>query len=84
MVFSDGSVLDARYVYSEARYLNNSCEPNCEVREMDGADGKKHMGVFTLMDVPAGAELTISYRERAETGAEKATEWDGKGKEAGS
>lgn len=56
-----GRMLDAQCVDSQARYLNHSCDPNCEAWLWEGADGRSHIGVFTHVHVAAGTELTIRY-----------------------
>ncbi|KAF2859717.1 SET domain-containing protein, partial [Piedraia hortae CBS 480.64] len=43
------------------RFINHSCQPNCEVRMLT-VDGKLRLGVFAGEDgVPAGTELTYDY-----------------------
>lgn len=61
MALSGGRELDAQHVNTKARYINHSCEPNCQVGEWDGADGKQHVAVFTVVPVAAGTELTFPY-----------------------
>lgn len=50
--------------YAPFRYLNHSCEPNCEFDHFDD-DGEYGAGarlyVIALGDILAGAELTIDY-----------------------
>eukprot|EP00644_Phytophthora_capsici_P002886 jgi/Phyca11/129550/e_gw1.85.54.1 len=45
---------------NEPRFINHSCEPNCEVTEFQSCDGP-HVGIFTLYAIPAGDELTVDY-----------------------
>lgn len=57
----DGWALDARDVENQARYINHSCDPNCCVWIWIGADGEKHIAIFTIRDLVGKEELTISY-----------------------
>ncbi|OAP54048.1 hypothetical protein AYL99_11582 [Fonsecaea erecta] len=57
----NGLVLDASEMDTQARYINHSCDPNCEVWNCIGADNKNHIGIFAKVAIKAGTELTISY-----------------------
>jgi hypothetical protein len=58
----DGNMfIDGKNVDSEARYLNHSCEPNCMIEVWDVA-GVQRAGLFALMNIRKGQELTIDYR----------------------
>jgi SET domain-containing protein len=48
MALSDGRVIDGGVRGSRARYLNHSCNPNCEIYEMDG-----RVFVYTRQEVAA-------------------------------
>jgi SET domain-containing protein len=48
--------IDAGRKGNEAKYINHSCEPNCEAR----AVGQK-IYIFALRDIQAGEELTYDY-----------------------
>jgi SET domain-containing protein len=51
---TDGKhVIDGKNV---ARYINHSCEPNCESDEIDG-----RVWIIALRDIAAGEELTYDY-----------------------
>lgn len=43
------------------RFINHSCEPNCEVQKWVVQDGEITIGLFTLRDIPADTELTFDY-----------------------
>jgi SET domain-containing protein len=43
-----------------ARYVNHSCDPNCEADEIDG-----RIFITSIRDIPAGAELTYDYNMEA-------------------
>ena len=49
----DGSPLD-----NTARYINHSCEPNCESHIKDG-----HILIHAFRDITPGEELTFDYGE---------------------
>jgi uncharacterized protein len=48
--------IDGDVPYNTARYLNHSCEPNCET-ENDGG----HIWITALRDIMPGEELTYNY-----------------------
>jgi len=48
--------LDGDRADNLCKYLNHSCDANCESRWCDG-----HIGIFTLRAVAPGEELTINY-----------------------
>ena len=54
---ADGQVIDGASKGNEARFLNHSCEPNCEPLEHD--DGR--VFIYALMDIERGEELTYYY-----------------------
>ena len=44
------------------RYLNHSCEPNCQLLTWEDEKTKEpRLGVFALTEIPPGVELTIDY-----------------------
>jgi uncharacterized protein len=54
---SDGRVIDGGAHGNEARFINHSCEPNCEA--MEHPDGSVH--IYALMDIERGEELNYNY-----------------------
>jgi len=48
--------LDGDVDWNPARFLNHSCEPNCEAQFIDG-----HIWMVAIRDVRAGEELTFNY-----------------------
>jgi SET domain-containing protein len=55
----DGSVvIDPSVGGNEARWINHSCEPNCEAIEEE--DGR--VFIYALRDIGAGEELSYDYR----------------------
>lgn len=55
--------VDSAYTGSVVRFLNHSCEPNCQLFE--GRVGVKYRLAFveTLREILSGEELTIDYGE---------------------
>ena len=58
---SDGSLIDGADGGNATRYLNHSCDPNCEAIELEGADGRLEIALHTIRAVPAGDELFLDY-----------------------
>jgi len=55
---SSGRVIDGGDQGNDARWINHSCEPNCEAQE--GRHGKR-VYIVTLRDVRRGEELNYDY-----------------------
>lgn len=53
---SDGNVIDGGDEGNDARFINHSCEPNCEAYEEDG-----RVYIHALRDIEAGEELNYNY-----------------------
>lgn len=61
---NDKYVIDANYDGNEARWINHSCEPNCEAvtEEHDGKDRRKDkVFIEAIRDIKPGEELSYSY-----------------------
>jgi uncharacterized protein len=54
---ADGRVIDGGVGGNSARWLNHSCQPNCEAIE----DERGRVFIETLKDVKPGDELSIAY-----------------------
>jgi len=54
------TVIDGGVGGRAARYVNHSCDPNCEADEIDG-----RIFITSIRDIPAGAELTYDYNMEA-------------------
>ena len=52
----DGSVIDAGVKGNAAKYINHSCDPNCEAVEEDA-----HIVIYALRDIERGEELVYDY-----------------------
>ena len=56
-VLDDDTVLDARYGGSDARFINHSCDPNCETVIERG-----HIYIKAIKTIQPETELTYDYR----------------------
>jgi uncharacterized protein len=52
----DGSVIDAGRRGNAAKYINHSCDPNCEALEEEG-----RIFIYALRDIRRGEELAYDY-----------------------
>jgi SET domain-containing protein len=52
----DGHVIDGKYQGNAAKWINHSCEPNCEADEVDG-----RVFVNALRAIKPGEELNYDY-----------------------
>ncbi|XP_051534230.1 histone-lysine N-methyltransferase, H3 lysine-36 specific-like [Myxocyprinus asiaticus] len=53
-------IIDAGPKGNEARFMNHSCQPNCETQKWT-VNGDTRVGLFSLTDIPACTELTFNY-----------------------
>jgi SET domain-containing protein len=56
-VLDDETVLDARYGGNDARFINHSCDPNCETEIEKG-----HIYIKAIKAIAPETELTYDYR----------------------
>lgn len=62
MEISSDHVLDAADKGNLSRFINSSCDPNCETQKWnDAATGQTHVGIFALSDISAGTEILYNY-----------------------
>lgn len=57
-------VLDANIKGNEARWINHSCDPNCDSEHVDAEDGDKskdRIEIKAIRDITAGEELSYNY-----------------------
>uniref|UniRef100_UPI00358EFC59 histone-lysine N-methyltransferase ASH1L-like isoform X2 n=1 Tax=Myxine glutinosa TaxID=7769 RepID=UPI00358EFC59 len=59
-----GMVIDSYRMGNEARFVNHSCQPNCEMQKWS-VNGVYRIGLFALKEIPAGVELTYDYNFHA-------------------
>jgi uncharacterized protein len=57
---SDDLVIDGNAGGNFARFMNHSCEPNCEAETADSPNGTR-VFINALRDIPQGEELTYNY-----------------------
>ncbi|XP_069362911.1 uncharacterized protein [Maniola hyperantus] len=62
-------MIDAGPKGNLARFMNHSCEPNCETQKWTVL-GDVRVGLFAIFDIPANSELTFNYNLES-TGIEK-------------
>lgn len=60
MSISKNEVIDPTFKGNLARFINHSCDPNCETQKWHVL-GEVCVGIFTLKDVNEGEELTFNY-----------------------
>ena len=57
-------VIDANIKGNEARWINHSCDPNCDSEHIDAEDGDKskdRIEIKAIRDIKAGDELSYNY-----------------------
>ena len=54
-------MIDAGPKGNIARFMNHSCDPNCETQKWT-VNGDTKVGLFAVADIPAGTELTFNYQ----------------------
>ncbi|KAI0987287.1 hypothetical protein GJ496_008847 [Pomphorhynchus laevis] len=64
MTLGDSLVIDSYRFGGIARFINHSCQPNCEVRQWI-VDGLRRMCLFTVRAIDENEELTYNYNFRA-------------------
>jgi len=60
----DEYVIDANRDGNVARWINHSCNPNCEATQIEDAKGRQHkdrVHIHALRDIAAGEELSYNY-----------------------
>lgn len=53
-------VIDGHRMGGDGRFVNHSCEPNCEMQKWT-VNGQYRMALFALRDIEAGEEITYDY-----------------------
>ncbi len=59
----DNLTLDGTPRRHIARYMNHSCDPNCEAIIEEYENGDKKVMIYALRDIAPGEELTYDYGE---------------------
>ena len=57
---TSGIVIDGYRVANEGRFVNHSCEPNCEMQKWS-VNGYYRVGLFALRDIESDEEVTYDY-----------------------
>lgn len=60
MNIGNGEVIDAARKGNFGRFINHSCDPNCETQKWM-VRGELSIGLFAIKDIPANSELTFDY-----------------------
>ncbi|KAB7505128.1 Histone-lysine N-methyltransferase ASH1L, partial [Armadillidium nasatum] len=55
-----GMVIDGHRIGGDCRFVNHSCDPNCEMQKWY-VNGQYRMALFALKDIKKGDELTYDY-----------------------
>lgn len=61
MNLTSGLTVDATKEGNKARFLNHSCDPNCEIQKW-WVNGLWRVGIFALRDIPEDEEVTVDYK----------------------
>ncbi|KAM8825880.1 histone-lysine N-methyltransferase SETD2 isoform 1-T2 [Synchiropus picturatus] len=61
MALKNNEIIDATLKGNCSRFMNHSCEPNCETQKWT-VNGQVRVGFFTTKAVTAGTELTFDYQ----------------------
>uniref|UniRef100_A0A669DYM6 [histone H3]-lysine(36) N-trimethyltransferase n=1 Tax=Oreochromis niloticus TaxID=8128 RepID=A0A669DYM6_ORENI len=61
MSLKNNEIIDATQKGNCSRFMNHSCEPNCETQKWT-VNGQLRVGFFTTKAVTAGTELTFDYQ----------------------
>ncbi|GIY58904.1 histone-lysine N-methyltransferase SETD2 [Caerostris darwini] len=61
MALKTDEILDATYKGNWSRFINHSCDPNCETQKWT-VNGELRVGVFAKRRISAGEEFTLDYQ----------------------
>lgn len=62
MDMHDDFYVDAERRGNLSRFINSSCNPNCESQKwIDQSTGQTHVGIYALYDIRATSEITYNY-----------------------
>jgi hypothetical protein len=61
MELDNGIYVDGKFKGSNSRYINHSCDPNCELQRWV-VNGGPRIGIFAITDIPAGTPLSYDYQ----------------------
>lgn len=58
----DDVIIDSTNAGNIARFVNHSCEPNCEAKDVPNLHGKRRIVFKSLRDIMPGEELGYDYK----------------------
>jgi hypothetical protein len=61
MELANGIYVDGKYEGNVSRFINHSCDPNCELQRWN-IRGKIHIGIFAIRDILPGEPLSYDYQ----------------------
>lgn len=61
MTIKNGKIIDASVKGNLARFMNHSCNPNCETQKWT-VNGRLRVGLFAKRHIKADSELTFDYK----------------------
>lgn len=61
MALRSDEIIDATVKGNYTRFINHSCEPNCETQKWT-VNGELRIGFFTIRNLQAGEEITFDYQ----------------------
>uniref|UniRef100_H2YKY0 Histone-lysine N-methyltransferase n=1 Tax=Ciona savignyi TaxID=51511 RepID=H2YKY0_CIOSA len=61
MALSQDEIIDATLKGNTSRFINHSCDPNCETQKWT-VNGRLRVGFFTLRNISKGEEITFDYQ----------------------
>lgn len=60
-----GLLIDATTLANDARFMNHSCDPNCQAYSCV-VEGQERVAIVTLTHILKGQELTYDYHVKAD------------------
>lgn len=61
MELDNGLFVDGKFKGSNSRFINHSCDPNCELQRWV-VKGRPRIGIFALRDIAPGESLSYDYQ----------------------
>ena len=61
MEIDSNQIIDARFRGNQARFINHSCDPNCQLEKWN-VGGATRIGIFAIKDIKPGEELSYDYQ----------------------
>ena len=58
---TNNEVIDPTFVGNVARFINHSCDPNCETQKWNVL-GEVCVGIFAIKDIKENEELSFDYQ----------------------